>query len=530
MATSWTAADVEQRLPALAAELKSGDVTLFVGAGLSRNAGLPLWTDLLSPLAVELGLDSDTDPVTVAQYYTNAHAQGRYLLNSHVVRQLRHTTPTFTLSHALIKELPLRAILTTNFDELIERTLALEPERRHHAIVDDEDLAYLSDRDLAVVKVNGSITRPNSLILTREDFESYTEIRPAITNYLKNILATSTLLFVGTSLRDPAFSSFNAEVLRKLGTHRRAFYSVVANASKYETEDYKKRGIELISLDARSEEVGVEITKFLECLVHVARAKEKNFTPVHESASLSPLPIQFTPKYQTLLVSRLGTGLSLQVNADHVDRSHHYSLVERTDLLDYTSGDFVSLRRLSGVNLSERLSSHIIYSESSERKLTFSQAGIVAFDYATKQPLVVEPLRDKDEMVFTVAYKLFFPRPLSPGETFDIVHRITLPGELAVLSPKNEIMSISLSRITKGVDKLCFNVCLNFHPSTVVIECLDGQGTRVACKGSTPDVKKYIPEQWYEQKLDIRWTTEPSIVSWECDEPDSSLYIINYRV
>jgi NAD-dependent SIR2 family protein deacetylase len=527
MARSWTPEDVEQRLPALAEELQSGDVTLFAGAGLSKNAGLPLWDELLSPLAAELGLDRNTDPVTVAQYYVNAHAQGRYLLNSHIVRQLRQTTTKFALAHALMKELPFRVILTTNFDELIERTLTLEPERRHRVVIDDEDLAYLSDRELAVVKVNGSVTQPNSLVLTREDFESYTERRPAITNYLKNLLATSTFLFVGTSLRDPAFASFNAEVLRKLGTHRRPFYSVVTNASKYEVDDYKNRGIELITLEASYDEIGDEVTKFLECLVHLVRATRDADT--QDTPAAPRQVVQLEPRYQTLLVSRLGTGLSLQVNAEHVDRTHQYSLIERTDLLNYTAGDFVSIRRLAGANVSERLSSHVIYSESSERKLTFDQAGVVAFDYASKQPLLVEPLGARDEMLFTHAYRIFFPQPLSPGEQFDIVHRITLPGELEVLSPQNEIMSISLARIMHGVGTLRFRVCLSFLPRTVTIECLDEHGTRVACKGSAPTVDNYLPREWYERHLDISWPASPSMVSWGCDNPDSSLYIINYR-
>jgi SIR2-like domain len=534
--TVWTADTVTQRFPALSEELKSAEVTLFVGAGLSKNAGLPLWDELMAPLAAELGLEPTTDPVTVAQYYVDAHAQGRYLLNRHVVRILRRTPSVFSLAHALIKELPLRAILTTNFDDLIERTLAQEPERRHKVIITDDDLAYLSGEELAVVKVNGDISHPNGLILTRRDFESYSGERPALTDYIRSLLSTSTMLFVGTSMRDPAFAEFNAEVLRKLGANRRAFYLLLPKVDQYELQDYRSRGIEVINLEAAPDTVGDETTKFLEALVWIARAKSPETLEAYrigQTAQIDehrPRGVHLEPKYQTLLVSRLGTGLSLQVNPDHVDTTHRYSLVERTDLLDYTSGNFVSLRRLAGVNESERLSSYLVYSESSEQKISFDQTDTQAFDARLRTPLVVEPFAESSEMMFTHAFKVFFPKPISPGESFDVVYRITLPGELGVLSPQNEIMSISLARIARIVERLSFNVCLSFRPRTVIVECLDDKGARVACKGSAPAIHDYLPHEWYEEVLDISWASVPSIVEWTCVEPDSSLYIINYRV
>lgn len=520
METLWTADDIERRFPALADELKSGDVTLFVGAGLSSNAGLPLWDELMLPLANELGLDPTTDPITVAQYYTDAHAQGRYLLNSHIVRQLRRVPPRFSFVHALIKELPVRAIVTTNFDDLIERALAREPERRHKVIISDEDLSYHSDRDLAVVKANGCIARPDSLVLTRLDFESYAERRPVLTNYLRSLMATSTFLHLGTSLRDPGFAAFNAQVLRQLAQHRRAFYSVVPNTNKYQVQDLRQRGIELVDLDAQPDELGDSLTSFLESLVRLVRTRHRG----------TQVPSQRESGRETLLISRLGPGLSLQVDPDHVDRIHRYLLIERTDLLDYTSGDFVSLRRLSGINESDLLSTHLVYSESSERKLSFTGTNVVAFDAVTKEPLVVEPLSDKDVLMFTHGYKIFFGRPLSPGESFDIVYRITLPGELLDLSPVDEVMSISLARITHRIEQLRFNVCLNFRPRVVAIECLDSEGSRVATKGAPPTVGAFDPVEWYERQLNIDWKVEPTIIRWGCTEPESTLYIVNYRV
>lgn len=519
MAYLWTPDNLARRFPSLVEELKSGDVTLFAGAGLSSNAGLPLWDDLMLPLANELGLDPATEPTNIAQYYTDAHAQGRYLLNAHIVRQLRSVPPQFSFIHMLIKELPLKAIVTTNFDNLIERALAQDPERPHRVIVSDEDLSYHSNRDLPVIKANGCISRPESLVLTVSDFESYATRRPVLTGYLKNLMATSTLLFLGTSLRDPALDAFNAEVLHNLTEHRRAFYLVVSNTNKYEAKNFRERGIELIDLEAQAEEIGDSLTEFLESLVRLVRLK----------ATARQKSIESDANYLNLINSRLGSGLSLQVDPDHIDRIHRYSLVERTDLLDYTSGDFVSLRRLSGTNESDLLSAHLIYSESSERKLSFADVNVTAFDTFTREPLIVEPIDDRDVLMYTHGYRILFARPLSPGEVFDIVYRIRLHGELRDLSPVNEIMSVSLARITRQIEQLRFNVCLNFRPRMVRLECLNDQGSRVADEGDPPTVSAFEPTEWYEEMLNIEWSAEPTVIRWGCTEPHSSLYIINYH-
>jgi SIR2-like domain len=471
------------------------------------------------PLANELGLDPETDPTTIAQYYSDAHVQGRYLLNSHIVRQLRAVPARFSFVHMLVKDMPLRAIVTTNFDNLIERALARDPERPHRVIISDEDLSYHSDRDLPVIKANGCIARPESLVLTVQDFEAYAERRPVLTGYLKNLMATSTLLFVGTSLREPAFGAFNTEVLHHLSLHRRAFYSVVSNTNKYEAGDFRERGIELIDLEAQPDEIGDALTDFLESLVRLVRPRPRSIHEVHGRE----------PGYLNLINSRLGSGLSLQVDPDHIDRIHRYSLVERTDLLDYESGDFVSVRRLTGTNESDLLSAHLIYSESSEHKLRFADVKITAFDAKTRDPLIVEPLDDRDLATYTHGYRILFVRPLSPGEHFDIVYSINLRGELLNLSPVNEIMSVSLARITGHIELLRFNVCLNFRPQMARLECLDDQGALVASEGEPPSIGPFEPTEWYEELLDIDWSADPTVIRWQCAAPRNALYIIHYR-
>lgn len=71
----------------LVKQFARGNGVIFVGAGLSQGAGLPSWSELLSPLADSIGLPPRlrADPLKIAQRYENAC--GRQALTSHITEQ-----------------------------------------------------------------------------------------------------------------------------------------------------------------------------------------------------------------------------------------------------------------------------------------------------------------------------------------------------------------------------------------------------------------------------------------------------------
>jgi DNA-binding SARP family transcriptional activator len=230
-----------------------------------------------------------------------------------------------------------------------------------------------------------------------------------------------------------------------------------------------------------------------------------------------------------LIVSRLGSGLSLHVDPEHVDHVHRYIYVSRTDLLDYPSGDFYSLRRLRGRNESDKPSPGIIYTESSEAKITFESTGTRAYETQSRRRLAVEPLLPSDIELFQHGFRILFQSPLPPGEEFDIAFAIRLPGELRFLSPNEEIMSIALVRWELGVERLDFRVCLNFEPLSVAGEYVDEAG-EFAPLDDPPALAPYVAEEWYERDLDIPWSSTPFAVSCQIDKPRAPMYVIRYRV
>ncbi len=227
---------------------------------------------------------------------------------------------------------------------------------------------------------------------------------------------------------------------------------------------------------------------------------------------------------------RFGTWASRYSESHEIDVFHFYKLIHRIDLLDYTSGDFYSIRRLVVQNATESVSDGIVYVENSERKCTFPSTEVEAFQSETSKELIVKCLNDLKGKRFRHAFKILFPAPLAIGETFDLAYRIKLPGELTDLSDEDEVMSIFLGRATRGVEKLRFEVCLNFHPRAVSVTCEDQHGKTAAYDGSEPIVASFEPQAWLEKKWNIRWSAvTPCRISIDVDSPRNYLYIVHYK-
>jgi DNA-binding SARP family transcriptional activator len=322
---------------------------------------------------------------------------------------------------------------------------------------------------------------------------------------------------------------------RRYGTHVIRCYQQIANDVAKDINAGTGHIAQLIEIVEEQERKarGYELTSEANDLQgSLDRLRELEKSPIE----LAPSPatrqaghVPNTPSLDRLLVSRLGSGLSLRVDPDHVDTTHRYIHVVRHDLLDYPSGDFYSLRRLCGINASRKPSASLVYAESSETKLTFEQTATRAYDTGTRKPLVVEPLLPANVPLYQHGFRIFFSHPLAPNEAFDITYAIRLPGELAILSPIEEIMSIALVRWPQGVERLDFKVCLNFEPLNVSAEYLSDNG-KLATLDVPPTLDRYSPTEWYERDLDIPWSSDPYVISYAVEHPTAPMYAIRYRV
>lgn len=189
-----------------------GVASLFVGAGLSMEAGLPGWKGLLNELAERADVPTSlTDLPLMADYIEHESSVGRIALEHHLLTQL-HGVGTLTEGHRLVAALPVREVWTTNYDRLLEQAM---PSARVVTHDDDAQLSGSSSR--SVIKMHGSLpvshgeSWPASPVITRGDYERYPTDHPRTWTRLRATYLTNTMLFLGFSFTDP-----NIEVLLRL--------------------------------------------------------------------------------------------------------------------------------------------------------------------------------------------------------------------------------------------------------------------------------------------------------------------------
>lgn len=179
---------------------KSGELALFLGAGVSIPAGLPSWTQLVHELAGVGGVELDQrfdkfSPVDQAQYL-NQRLDDIGESVAAIIRRAR--VPS--LSHAFLASLGCREAVTTNYDRLYEKAFRMQRGREHVARILPWQRARAGKH--WILKMHGDLERPKSIVLTREQFVSFdAETRPAGA-LLQTLLMTRHLLFVGASLSD----------------------------------------------------------------------------------------------------------------------------------------------------------------------------------------------------------------------------------------------------------------------------------------------------------------------------------------
>jgi len=134
-------------------------------------------------------------------------------------------------------------IVTTNWDPFLEQSMNILV-----SMVEDRDLAFWDDGKRQVLKIHGCITRPYTLVATRNDYETCVKRNPLVFNKLRDLMASRTFVFVGYSLRDSDFRLIWKEITDYLGPLRRLAYVVDPEPTEEKDTFWKANGIRLIQL------------------------------------------------------------------------------------------------------------------------------------------------------------------------------------------------------------------------------------------------------------------------------------------
>jgi hypothetical protein len=255
-------------------QIINNEASLFLGTGVSRNSGYPSWMELLTPCANELGIEitAESDLFAVAQYYANKHG------DVELRRIVSGAVNKIAQSNAIVEELldvGFSSIWTTNYDTLIERGLT-KRFISHNAISNDLNLASINKQEkVNIYKMNGDISAPSNMILTKNDHEHYEKEHPLFLTFLRKELVSNTFLFVGYSFSDTMVLNCINAINEFLGEYGNCHYAImlidenVNSQFEYFIDDLNQRyNIKCLCVDKR------EILSIIRSLNHKIRERK----------------------------------------------------------------------------------------------------------------------------------------------------------------------------------------------------------------------------------------------------------------
>lgn len=179
---------------------------LWVGAGASVAAGHPSTGELVAALvdAADHHIDPALPFEQVADRFVKSMSKGA--LDDLLQCLLGGPRPLTPLHRALARAAAdgkLTAIITTNYDDLLERGLADGGVRFVHQSL--EDNAEVVDLGAAVrlLKLHGSYSDWKQVVLSGDSYATFASSYPFLEKQLHLLLRRHPVLFVGCSLQDP---------------------------------------------------------------------------------------------------------------------------------------------------------------------------------------------------------------------------------------------------------------------------------------------------------------------------------------
>lgn len=202
-------------------QIRAGNVIAFIGAGFTAPAGLPTWPGLIEAVAkrlpgtcrpslvneiINLVKRASADSLDQAAQMLEDEL-GAQLFSSYIAEILKpkDLLPQQMLNRLrLLKNIPFKAVLTTNVDTVIEggvsnfhpdATAIREEILRGPAKKFTEQLKFCSSESLGVpvLQLHGSVTDPKHMVFTRKGYRDLLHGSESYLNFIRSVMSSYTI-------------------------------------------------------------------------------------------------------------------------------------------------------------------------------------------------------------------------------------------------------------------------------------------------------------------------------------------------
>ena len=277
----------------IAERLFSRHAAIMIGSGLSKNAkphsdtspGFPDWSDLGDLFLEKLHHERPGARTRYLSVPALAHeveaAVGRPALN----QLLRDAIPDQAYEPAQLHKdlltLPWQDVYTTNYDTLLERACESLSSQRYDVVLSQDSLVY-SEKP-RVVKLHGTLSSSETLIVTDEDYRCYPQAFAPFVNMVRQTLLENTLCLIGFSGDDPNFLRWVGWLHDNLGLRDspKMYLIGLPDLSDSQKQLLARRNILVVDMSAYSDVGPDDHERALKRFVDYLGSREKDFNSLN---------------------------------------------------------------------------------------------------------------------------------------------------------------------------------------------------------------------------------------------------------
>lgn len=219
-------------------------LVIFVGAGVSRNSGVPTWNELIAAMKSELPADisNENDALKIAQLYKDARGYKEYMDKVKDILLFNKATPNPL--HKRILSLNPCHIITTNYDDLIEQEIQNEY-TQYTIIREDKDIPQMAYPN-SLIKMHGDYLT-NNIVLTETDYYNYKNNFPLVRAFVQSLFASKLVLFIGFSFADLNLKIILEELKGILSDNMQRAYMLSCDEPNYVVRNYfENKGVNVV--------------------------------------------------------------------------------------------------------------------------------------------------------------------------------------------------------------------------------------------------------------------------------------------
>jgi len=257
---------------ALVEACQNGDCILFAGSGLSAQAGLPAWQAFAAELAQWAGDSAGGDADSVMDRVAAAFHKRQPDLYDYLRSRFR-VTSEISQAHRLVKEIDFPAVVTTNLDNLLDRTFPYSGGRVYTAENCSGLAQVAARREFFLFKPFGDLGEPDTVCLGPAQCMQMMQCNLHVRELLSGLLHSNTFLFLGASVEALEWDLINLAVDPQTGRRHFILVPDAGDAWKAAAERVRERyGIEALTYVPSTPE-HPELVEFLTNLITATRAQ-----------------------------------------------------------------------------------------------------------------------------------------------------------------------------------------------------------------------------------------------------------------